>query len=88
MQQSQNKRWQGANQQHDEEGQEADPVAQEQALKAYMVSLEPARQAETQCWPASASFQQHHAVKLLHKAVKKSKTFEVQKLTRKVKQTK
>ncbi|KAG0665581.1 hypothetical protein C6P46_006364 [Rhodotorula mucilaginosa] len=63
---SQNKRWQGANQQHDEEGQEADPVAQEQALKAYM----------------------HHAVKLLHKAVKKSKTFEVQKLTRKVKQTK
>jgi hypothetical protein len=49
MQQSQNKRWQGANQQHDEEGQEADPVAQEQALKAYMVSLEPARQAETQC---------------------------------------
>lgn len=30
----------------------------------------------------------HHAVKLLHKAVKKSKTFEVQKLTRKVKQTK
>ncbi|POY73749.1 hypothetical protein BMF94_3287 [Rhodotorula taiwanensis] len=30
----------------------------------------------------------HHALKLLHKAVKKSKTFEVQKLTRKVKQTK
>lgn len=31
---------------------------------------------------------QHHAVRLLHKAVKKAKTFEVQKLTRKVKQTK
>lgn len=46
--QPQNKRWKSANQQHDEEGQEADPVAQEQALKAYMVSLEPAPQAETQ----------------------------------------
>ncbi|GAA5909015.1 hypothetical protein JCM6882_004968 [Rhodosporidiobolus microsporus] len=29
----------------------------------------------------------HHAVKLLHKAVKKSKTFELQKLTRKLKTT-
>lgn len=34
-----------------------------------------------------ASPEQHHALRLLHKAVKKSKTFEVQKLTRKVKQT-
>lgn len=32
--------------------------------------------------------EQHHAVKLISKAVKKSKTFELQKLTRKVKTTK
>lgn len=88
MQQSQNKRWKGANQQHDEEGQEADPVAQEQALKAYMVSLEPARARRNRSADHLLLVQQHHAVKLLHKAVKKSKTFEVQKLTRKVKQTK
>ncbi|GAA5861131.1 hypothetical protein JCM3774_002200 [Rhodotorula dairenensis] len=63
----QNKRWKGANQQqHAQEGDEADPVEQEHALKAYM----------------------HHAVRLLHKAVKKAKTFEVQKVTRKVKQAK
>lgn len=30
---------------------------------------------------------QHHAVKIVHKAVKKSKTFELQKLTRKLKST-
>lgn len=30
---------------------------------------------------------QHHAVKVLHKAVKKSRTFELQKLTRKLKST-
>jgi len=30
---------------------------------------------------------QHHAVRLVHKAVKKAKTFELQKLTRKLKQT-
>lgn len=31
---------------------------------------------------------QFHAVKLLHKALKKSRTFETQKLARKLKQTK
>ncbi|GAA5986853.1 hypothetical protein JCM10908_000922 [Rhodotorula pacifica] len=50
-----------------------------------------ATQEETEVDPAAQEqalkAYMHHAVKLLHKAVKKSKTFEVQKLTRKVKQT-
>ncbi|GAA5976273.1 hypothetical protein JCM11641_001101 [Rhodosporidiobolus odoratus] len=59
------KRRKGVPPTHDGDQVQADPVAQEKALKAYL----------------------HHAVKLLNKAVKKGKTFELQKLTRKLKST-
>ncbi|BGP54879.1 hypothetical protein JCM8202v2_002466 [Rhodotorula sphaerocarpa] len=46
-----------------------------------------AQQGSKRSRQSETAARQHHALRLLHKAVKKSKTFEVQKLTRKVKQT-
>lgn len=64
---------------------EADPAAQVASVKAYMVRSLIILHLALELMLYMTQF---HATKLLLKALKKSRTFETQKLTRKVKQTK